>query len=77
MKYLLIISLMFPGFIYSQSWNDFKKAAKKVNAELNSKSKNGNIFSKNAPQCLLRYGRQRRAPGRRVIAEAIDSTMGA
>jgi len=39
--------------------------------------KNGNIFSKNAPQCLLRYGRQRRAPGRRVIAEAIDSTMGA
>ena len=36
---------MFPGFIYSQSWNDFKKAAKKVNAELNSKSKNGNIFS--------------------------------
>ena len=36
---------MFPGFIYSQSWNDFKKEAKKVNAELNSKSKNGNIFS--------------------------------
>ena len=47
MKYLLIISLLLPGYIFSQSWKDLKKAAKKVNAELNNPSKKVNLFSEN------------------------------
>ena len=45
-KYLLIISLLLPGYIFSQSWKDLKKAAKKVNAELNNPSKKVSIFAR-------------------------------
>ena len=47
MKYLLIISLLLPGYIFSQSWKDLKKAAKKVNAELNNPSKKVDLFNEN------------------------------
>jgi hypothetical protein len=54
MKYLLIISLLLPGYIFSQSWKDLKKAAKKVNAELNNPSKKLNLFSENDAASALK-----------------------
>ena len=39
MKLILIIALVFPMSIHAQNWKDLKKAAKKVNKELKSTSK--------------------------------------